>query len=206
MKFRMLSILAVCAAGATEAHADTLYFGVHGGFASLSDNWTLSGLGTYNGASSASGVLGGLQVGWEHPFDNVAVGAEADLSFLNLNAGFDGFEGIGVDANLLSSLRLRAKLTNGPIMPFVTAGIGLGNFKYTELGTNFAGTGNSVDKGKIGVVVGAGFDANLASHWTGRLETLYYIFGNDSGVFSDNYLYTVNSNVFVVRAGLNYNF
>ena len=147
-----------------------------------------------------------------HDFNNVALGAEADLSFTNLNAGFDGAEGIGVDANMLSSLRLRAGLTNGPVMPYVTAGVGLGNFRYTQDGDWFQKYGSSsVDKSKIGFVVGGGLEAKLTGNWSGRVEGLYYAFGSDSGIFPQGnypwaYPYTVDSNVFVVRAGLNYNF
>lgn len=206
MKYSMIALVAVCAAGVTNAKADTLYLGVHGGFGSLNDDWTLQGAGTWTGTGTASGAVAGIQGGWEHPFQGGAIGAEADLSFLDLNSGFDGFEGIGVNASLLSSLRVRALLSNGPIRPFLTAGVGLGDLKYTEEGTFYGSSGNFVNQTKIGFVFGGGLDAKLSDQWTGRLEGLYYAFGNDSGSFSDTRTYSVNSNVFVVRAGLSYSF
>ncbi|MEO6609791.1 MAG: hypothetical protein ABIN69_15120 [Aestuariivirga sp.] len=193
--------------GVTEARADTFYAGIHGGFGSLNNDWTFdSYINPYTGTSSASGAVGGIQAGWEHPFQGGSVGVEGDLSFIDLNAGFDGSEGIGVDASLLSSLRLRASLSNGPIKPFLTAGVGLGKFSYTEQGSFFGSDGYAVDTTKLGLVVGGGVDTKISENWSGRLEGLYYLFGQDSGTFTDGNAYTVNSNVFVVRAGLNYSF
>lgn len=209
MKLRIVTLMAVCAAGITEAKADTFYAGIHGGFGSLNNDWTFQSYSNpYTGTSSASGVVGGVQAGWEHPFQGGAIGAEADLSFLDLNAGIDGPEGIGVNANMLSSLRLRALFSNGPVRPFLTAGIGMGQFQYSEQGPFFVDNNLSlsVDKTKFGLVVGGGLDAKLSDHWSGRLEGLYYLFGKDSGSFSDENTYTVDSNVFVARAGLNYTF
>ena len=204
MKYSTVALMAFGVLGVTEAKADTVHFGVHGGFGTLNSDWTLDP--NHVGTSSVGGAVAGIQAGWDHPLQGGSIGAEADLSFFDLNAGFDGGEGIGVKGSLLSSLRLRASLSNGPFKPFLTAGLGLGKFNYTEYAVGSIPGGDVIDTTRYGFVVGGGVDNQFSAHWSGRLEGLYYLFGQDSGSFADTRTYTVNSNVFVVRAGLNYNF
>lgn len=196
----------------SSAAADSLYVGVHGGFANLSTDWEILACcpATITGDDSDTALLGGLQAGYMHNFDQFMLGVEGDLSFTDASAGFDGYEGIGVDLDFLASIRARAGWNiDDNVMPFLTAGVAFGNFQYNQEGNGYSGfSTDSVSDSQIGFVVGGGVDVGFAEAWTGRVEVLYYDFGNASGTFGGNfpYDYEVDSNVTVVRVGLNYNF
>lgn len=195
----------------SSAAADSLYVGVHGGFANLSTDWEMLACcpTTITGDDSGTGVLGGIHAGFMHYFDQFMLGVEGDLSFTDASAGFDGYEGIGVDLDFLASVRARAGWNiDDNVMPFLTAGVAFGDFEYHQEGTGFVVPPDSVSDSRVGFVVGGGVDVGFAEAWTGRVEVLYYDFGNASGNFSGNfpYDYEVDSNVTVVRAGLSYNF
>lgn len=196
----------------SSAAADSIYVGVHGGFASLSTDWETKQCCDPNitGSDSGTGLLGGIQAGYMHNFDQFMLGVEGDLSFADASAGFDGYEGIGVDLDFLASIRARAGWNiDDNVMPFLTAGVAFGDFQYNQEGSGFPpGTGDSVSDSRVGFVVGGGVDVGFAEAWTGRVEVLYYDFGNASGNFGGvfPYDYDVDSNVTVVRAGLSYNF
>ena len=86
--------------------------------ASLSADWETAGCRhpTYR-KRKRTGILGGVHAGYMHDFDAWALGVEGDLSFTNASAGYDGFEGIGVDLDSLASLCLRAGWNIDQMMP-----------------------------------------------------------------------------------------
>lgn len=194
------------AADVSSAAADSFYVGLHAGMANLSADWELQGFGTYTGNASDSAFIGGVHAGFMHEFDSWVLGVEGDLSFTDASEGFDGFEGIGVELNSLASLRARAGWKIDNIMPYLTAGVALGDFEYTQF---FIGSSvDSADDSRFGFVGGGGVEIMFTEGWSGRAELLYYDFGSSSGTFPNGpgYRYDVDSNVTVVRAGLSYNF
>lgn len=193
------------AADVSSAAADSFYIGVHGGMADLSADWELQGFGTYTGNASDSAFIGGVHAGYMHEFDAWVLGVEGDLSFTDASEGFDGPEGIGVELNSLASLRARAGWKIDNIMPYLTAGVALGDFEYTQF---LDGPVDSADDSRFGFVGGGGVEVMFTEGWSGRAEFLYYGFGSSSGTFPNGpgYQYDVDSNVTVVRAGLSYNF
>ena len=214
MKKTYLAALATCALFAGNAHADELYAGFDAGLANLNSNWTsvLCCPSPESEAVTASGFIGGVHAGLNHYEGQWMFGVESDLDFTNVSTGFDGAEGLGVNLDFLGSLRGRLGVQTGTIMPYLTAGLAVGDFGYNQLGTefvpNFLGTGGSMRETKIGFVGGAGVEMALAKGWTGRAEALYYSFGTTSGrLSSSNGLtedFTADGNVFVARVGVSY--
>jgi outer membrane immunogenic protein len=211
MKKLGVAIFALGALGSTAAKADSLYVGLDAGIANLSGDWALHACcpNTINGNISDSAFIGGVHAGFMHDFDAFALGLEGDLSFTNASDqgnGFDGSEGIGVDLNSLGSLRLRAGWNIDQIMPYITAGVGFGDMKYTQY--YLGGKLDTVSDLNIGFVVGGGVEVKFAEVWSGRAEVLYYDFGNSSGHFSSffPYRYNVDPNVTVVRVGISREF
>ena len=201
------AIMTACAVGSGGAQADSLYAGVDGGLANLDADWNLgSCCPPSSGNASDTGALGGIHGGFTHSDGQLMLGVETDLSFTNASEGFDGFEGIGVDLNFLASLRGRLGWNINDITPYITAGVALGDFDYSQQGTFYPGTIDKVHDTQFGVVGGGGVEMAFAEGWTGRAEFLYYDFGKASGQFASSfpYNYDVDSNVTVVRVGLSY--
>jgi outer membrane immunogenic protein len=206
-----VGVSSAAAADVSSAAADSFYVGVHGGFANLSTDWETEQCCDPNltGSESGTGLLGGVQAGYIHNFDQFALGVEGDLSFTDASAGFDGYEGIGIDLDFLASIRARAGWNiDDNVMPFLTAGVAFGDFQYNQEGDGFGAPTDSVSDSRVGFVVGGGVDVGFAEAWTGRVEVLYYDFGNASGSFGGlfPYDYDIDADVTVVRAGISYNF
>ena len=202
MKKFYAACLAVSAMGSGAALAGSPYIGLHAGVASLSSDWTEFFATPSSGDSEDSDFIGGIHGGFMHSFDQIMLGVEGDLSFTDVSEGFDGFEGIGVEADFLGSLRARAGWKMDNIMPYLTAGVAVGDLEYTFF---FGGPVDSENDTRVGFVGGGGFEVMFAEGWSGRAEVLYYDFGEASGSFPTFGIgYDVDTSFVVARVGLTY--
>lgn len=160
------------------------YAGVHlgGGFGST-------------GAVDTSGFVGGLQGGYNFQFDRVVVGAEADLTLSDVgNSGFTE----KARHDWLATLRGRAGYTFGNILAYGTLGFAFADSSYRNV---FGVT----DDTSSGWTIGGGAEMLFTPNIAVRAEYLRYQLSSQS-VPSPVGIMKVDSNVNVIRAGVNYKF
>ena len=110
-------------------------------------------------------VMGGLQIGYNWQINRYVIGAEADLSWIDVPASSPGSS---FKEDWLSTYRLRAGQMMGNYLFYVTGGVALTGLKASVTG------GGSATAAQIGFTLGGGVETFLSSpHWTGRVEYLY---------------------------------
>jgi outer membrane immunogenic protein len=110
-------------------------------------------------------VMGGLQVGYNWQINQFVLGAEADVSWIDVPASSAG---ASFKEDWMSTFRLRAGQTIGNYLLYVTGGVAL-----TGLKANVTG-GGSATAAQSGFTAGGGLETFLWSpHWSGRVEYLY---------------------------------
>lgn len=180
------------------------YAGVNGGF-----GWgtlTRRPAGGPDAENNSRGMELGGQVGYNMDMGGFIVGAEADLQWANIGytediPGVGSFKS-GID--FYGTVRGRAGMSFGPVMPFVTAGFAAG--RGTSSITDPGNVTTSQSANHVGWTLGAGLEAQATDNITFKAEYLYV----DLGAQPYNGLPTGNMDVTqrfsVVRAGVNYKF
>jgi outer membrane immunogenic protein len=217
------------------------YFGGHvgGGWTDVDGSAAfITGTGTTAangvvGSNSQSGVLGGIQGGFNYALTpNWVIGVEGDFTWTGisntqsatlLTAGGVAIPATSVsvarDLNWLASARGRLGYTWDRFMLYGTGGAAWADYDVTATASlaNGASAGGSFSNTRSGWVAGVGVEWAIpsfwfAGDWTTRLEYLHYDFRGTSG--SANFapgpgavVYTLGDpTVDVVRVGLNYKF
>jgi len=174
-----------------------------------------------NTLGSASGVVGGAQVGYNLQFNQFVIGAEADFQgtsiggsgnnapltlfptvYGNANGNYltpvGALTGANISLAWFGTVRGRAGYLITPtLLAYGTAG-----FAYGQVDAwGFSNT-------RTGWTAGGGLEWMFAPHWTAKLEYLYVDLdsGGATGGFGWNYGYHVHPQLNVVRAGVNYLF
>jgi outer membrane immunogenic protein len=181
------------------------YAGVNGGFGwGTLTRRPAAGIETQN--NSNGWQLGG-QVGYNMDMGGFVVGAEADLQWANIGYSED-LPGIGSfksGIDFYGTVRGRAGMSFGPVMPFVTAGFAAGR-GTTSITTNPGNVTTSQSATHMGWTIGAGLEAKATDNISFKAEYLYV----DLGAQPYNGLPVGNLDVTqrfsVVRAGVNYKF
>jgi outer membrane immunogenic protein len=140
-----------------------------------------------------SGIVGGVQAGYNWQSGQFMLGAETDMQLAEASDTFAAYQ---FSNPWFGTLRWRAGLALSSVLFYATAGLAYGGTKL-----NFAGlTETHTD---LGWAAGAGIEVGFAPAWSAKAEYLYYDLGNQT------YLLTGISNGFtsgVVRLGINYHF
>jgi outer membrane immunogenic protein len=139
------------------------------------------GWGTENG-SDASGVIGGVQIGYNWQFNrNWVFGVEADISATDISENT-----IPARVDYLASVRARLGYTWDRTMIYGTGG--WGTAQVTGAGVSVTGDA---------FTLGAGIEWAFAPRWSAKVEYMYYGF-EDQGFGS--------ANAQTVKFGVNYRF
>jgi outer membrane immunogenic protein len=182
------------------------YAGVNAGY----DWGTLIRRPTVGGAQTENNTSGGqvgVQAGYNMDMGGFVLGGEADLQWSNVGHSQDlagGTFKAGMD--FYGSLRGRAGMSFGQVMPYVTAGFAAG--RGTASLTTPGGVTTSQGATHVGWTVGAGLEAQATQNITIKAEYLYV----DLGTQAYNGLPAAVGNIdatqrfSVVRAGINYKF
>ena len=141
----------------------------------------------------ASGVLGGLQAGYNYQVQNFVFGIEADFSGSGISgtrsAGFVdefGFGGVLASHQTIEwfgTVRPRVGyVVTPPLLLYATGGLAYGNVDYAGIVAYDGGNAYSsyVEKTKVGWTVGGGAEYAIAKHWTVKAEYLYMDLGSTS--------------------------
>lgn len=120
-------------------------------------------------------LSGGFHLGYIYQLSSAfAVGAEGDLDFLD-----------DENAELLSSIRARLAWTGGPIMLYLTGGVGFIEVANEDIDPGFA--------------FGGGIEYMASDEWSVGLETMYYNFEDPQDADQQFEIWTT-------RARLSYHF
>lgn len=191
------------------------YVGAHLGYGHSPLSYTVDTAGLPTVFSrAASGVLGGAQIGYNYQVNNVVLGVEADYSFSGVRTGVFGCTIVAAAectgrVNGVGSLRARVGVAADRALLYVTAGLGVGSFRYHRDAAGFPGVLAPVSSTRAGWVVGAGGEFAVAQNVSIRAEYLYYNFGAANfGVpgLSDAFPSRARSDVHSFRVGVNYLF
>jgi len=156
--------------------------GIFGAGAASFENYPHDG-STNDGLApnNPSGLLGGIQAGYNWQKGNLVFGVEADLTATGWSElsvfPFNDQRIIQNDVGLLGSIRGRLGLPMDSMLLYVTGGLAFSNASYIGIspaGTFFAG---SFDR--FGGVVGAGVEMMLGDNISVRAEALHYMFNSD---------------------------
>jgi outer membrane immunogenic protein len=193
----------------SRAHIWTgLYVGVNAGgaFGNFSANSTFGGLSADLGSASASGFIGGGQVGAQIQYQHFVLGIEGDFQGSSQDHS-DTFGGLGIPVTVTESMpwfatvRGRLGWAVDNILLYGTGGVAVVDGK---LSASALGLTASTETSHIGWTAGAGVEWAFAPHWSAKVEYLYLDSGNiEIANFGG---VTVNGRIKdnIVRAGLNY--
>ncbi|WP_051335569.1 outer membrane beta-barrel protein [Methylocapsa acidiphila] len=221
------------------------YVGLHGGFAVGDSTWS-NPTGYFaadrgrnvppdvqaNGAQS--GLLGGLQLGYNYQYGAFVLGIEADASFgpLDGNAACGAVVGVKPTNDLpfqrgskdpchaktdaLASSAGRLGFAFGRTLIFIKGGLAYASDQYDVVSpgfnfNNFPANPAQASADRLGWTLGAGLEYALGGNWSAKGEYDYYDFGTKTIGFTVPGFPTFNSfsirrDQHVAKFGLNYRF
>jgi outer membrane immunogenic protein len=175
----------------------------------------------------ASGMFGGVQIGFNRRIGNFFFGLEGDLQTADISgsssvsgSGFTYVASASVD--WFATARVRGGFASNKMLVYATGGLAFGGVDYD---TTFK-TGNTTvhlsnSETQVGFVLGAGLELALRSNWSLKLEYQYLNFGSQgtSGSYSwttvdcrdivtntNTVSSSIDTDIHTVRIGLNYAF
>ncbi len=167
------------------------YFGAHAGAAWGNFQFEAGAAGP---AGTGGGFTFGGHLGHNWQWGRFVLGAEADLSWLDIKA--TGVTGSFVE-RWTSSLRLRFGHAFDRYLLYVTGGIAFTDTEHTVTG---AGSGSQT---AAGFTAGFGIETMLSPSWSGRLEALFADVPKQRLVLGGVPAVGGSQN-FIVRAGISY--
>lgn len=181
------------------------YAGVNGGYGwgTTVNSPALAGGTTDNNSNGWS--LGG-QAGFNADMGGFVLGGEGDLQWANVgySAALPGSNTFESKVDLFGTVRARAGMPVGQVMPYVTAGLAFGH--GTASVTDASKVTTSQSASHFGWTAGLGLEAQATDSITFKAEYLYVDLGQQSynGLPVGNR--EVTQRFSVVRAGVNYKF
>lgn len=171
----------------------------------------------YYGASqnnNDTGLMFGVQAGYNFQDQNFLYGVVADWSWANFNhtvSQSDEFFTSKVD--WLASFRGKMGLVVGNTDVYLTGGVALAQINasdgYTDTST-YNNTYSSFKGTNVGWVGGVGVEHKINQKWSVNAEFLYYDLGNVTGTTGtpsyENYKSLYSFEIMEARAGFNYHF
>jgi outer membrane immunogenic protein len=155
-------------------------------------------LGSVTGTQSASGFLGGVQLGYNKTFGPMLLGLETDYQLTGLNGTTNGLQ---ASLPWFGTTRVRAGYLVTPNFLFYgTGGVAYSSAKISD-------AGYSINVPGIGWVGGAGVEYAMGAGWSIGAEYLHINLGGPSataGIISGNA--TTSADTDIGRAKINYRF
>jgi outer membrane immunogenic protein len=194
------------------------YIGGHIGIARL--NTTCSPLGYeddytcgYESGTNnnTTGMLGGVQAGYNFQNGNVVFGAVADWAWTTLNHTTSlshGSYSFQSSVDWLASFRGKMGLAVGNTDVYITGGPALGQLHAKSTASD-EGVYSQFNGTQVGWAAGLGVEHKINQHWSVNAEFLYYDLGNvtgDSNYHSETYQHNFSFEIMEARAGFNYHF
>lgn len=146
-----------------------------------------------NSGTNPSGVLGGIQGGYNYQSGQLVVGIEADLQ---LNSADDTFAAWKFSNPWFGTVRGRLGYAVNNVLLYGTGGLAFGTLK-TEFG------GVSESQTSAGWTIGVGAEYAINQNWSAKIEYLYVDLGEKNFLLTGlphDYQFST------VRLGVNYRF
>ncbi|NJO54530.1 MAG: porin family protein [Bacteroidales bacterium] len=181
------------------------YVGGHLGYGWGTNDWTAPSWYAGELDTDFDGFVGGGQLGFNYQMGNIVLGLQGDISGANLEGTVYDINGnwLKNEATWLASVTARLGFTADRALFYVKGGAA-----WTDIDSTAGVVGIDVYKKsetRDGWTLGAGVEYAFAPNWTTFVEYDYYDFGNKNTIFGGN-LYKVDTDVSVVKAGINYRF
>lgn len=188
--------------GVSATQWSGFYAGINGGF-----GWGTTSLSPVIGGAApennSSGWSLGGQAGYNVDMGGFVIGAEADLQWTNLGYAIPGTN-VEAKLDMFGTLRGRAGIPIGQVMPYATLGGAFGRGSVTE---SSPGVTSSAVANHFGWTAGVGLEAQATANLSLKAEYLYVDLGSQAydalpvaGAFDTGHRFSV------VRAGVNYKF
>jgi len=198
------------AAAATAYYWAGPYVGANFGGAFSAGEHVLTPIGW--GATNPSGVLGGLQFGYNYRVAPTwLVGIEAELGWTSAQGKSNFVDpsaslSITSDQNWYDTLSGRIGYVMGPLMLYGKGGAAWMNADYLMQVNSGLDGSTLTNTTRPGWVAGAGFEYMLGSHWSAKLEYDHLDFGRKTLGFANSFGNSVSfeTSVNQVKAGVNY--
>jgi outer membrane immunogenic protein len=190
------------------------YIGLNAGVAIFDDDLELSGgllSGEVSGDGSETDVTFGAQIGYNFQSDDLLLGVEADINYLDagdelllLGKGGATWES---DHDWFATIRARAGLVSDQTLFYITGGVAFLDASYELTDLSF-GASEGDDDVLVGWTIGGGVEYAFSEDWSAKIEYLYADFESvdetvsGSGTFNGS----ADPDLHVIRAGLNYHF
>jgi outer membrane immunogenic protein len=139
---------------------------------------------------SNSGVIGGLETGYNWQQGGIVFGLQADISAAGLKGSLtDNDNGYTIDTNVnwLSTLRGQIGVPYGRYLFYATGGLAVGGID-ADLHDRYPGPGtvdSSDSQTGVGYAVGAGVAAAINTRWIAKLEYQYVDLGKKTFSFNE---------------------
>jgi len=163
-----------------------LYFGGHLGAGAFTNEWSIGPLDAPFGSGTASGFLGGAQIGINYQVGAIVVGLEADVSWAGLSGETCAPEGAKCDSQTdrFGTLTGRFGIATDRALFYVK---GDAAWVHDTQGLTFFGgplpTHVTLSGDKWGWTAGAGVEYALTRNWSARLQYDFMDFGTNPHVF-----------------------
>jgi len=174
------------------------YIGINGGGGWGRSQWDSTG------SFDLWGGLLGATVGYNWQTGPWVFGAEADVGWSSIKGTTFAACASGCETSnsWLATVRGRAGYAFDRILPYITAGLAVGDIRARRPG--FAGA----DDTNVGPAVGAGLEVGLLGNWTAKAEYLFVHLGDFNcglacGPVTPN---NVSFSAHIVRGGINFRF
>lgn len=163
--------------------------------------------------STKTGVIGGVQAGYNWQFNSLVVGLEGDISAASLNrstsAGSLGLTGDTFNARMpwLGTVRGRIGWAFDRTLVYGTGGAAFAQLKDEYVSPLFPFTASSSST-VTGWTAGGGVEYAFANHWTAKAEYLHVGFPDRTAADSagSGYVFNFKDSLDVGRVGINYKF
>jgi outer membrane immunogenic protein len=182
-------------------------------------NSTCGAAYTFSCAISTTGVVGGVEVGYDWQNRYFVYGVVADWMATDLSHSTGSASGISqyshtAKVDWLASFRGRMGLAVDDTLVYLTGGLALGHLKSHGEASDSAGvvTSTALNTVKAGWVAGMGVEHKFTPNWSGKAEFLYYDLGRTSNAYSSTdpstgtYTSTFTHEIFVGKVGVAYHF
>lgn len=163
-----------------------------GGFLQGSDSLGLD-------AFFRSALFGG-SLGYDHQFNNIVFGAGVEGALTNFR-GNSSSGNFRQKSNWLSSATVRIGYDAGRFMPYLSGGIGFGNYEIER-----KSDGASDENTQVGYVLGGGLEARITEGLFARADYKHYEFSDQRYTVPGTQSFTAEGNADIFQLGVGYRF
>ncbi len=186
-----------------------IYVGAHTGYSRGSSNAVLSDPASSATSNSFSGVIGGVQAGYNVRLPSgVLLGVEADITFPNyltsnsvVSSLATARSAVTEQWDYVATARGRVGYATGPWLAYATGGLAWAGERFLK--SPAIGSDEKILNTRLGWAAGAGVEYAFAPHWSARLEYLYSRFETADIRFPSATQYTSTLDFQALRLGLN---